>query len=757
MKLLEDLGLSQYTTVFEDEELTEPLLRSMSAEVLAASLAELGLEQAHEKLLCDALNGFMGAASGMPRDVDADTPGSPSPIEASGNIASASSAASTHTERSQRLRAAAESGRRLAQEALERDQRAAIAKAAADKEAAAQSSAAQLDQRRQQAEQMALRMEAKVRAAPLVPAKPTPSPTTRSIAPRQSPGSRISVSSPIQPSPSAEEARAQRIGEFKARRRAEKMERENLLAEMRADRAYRQARSGKVVANDVTAAPEAEVPLEDHATVVPASMTAEASETAEDILRARVARIHASLVAQGIPPNEAAPMALRQAIDNAVTDEPDAPPSSAPASMPFVLLPRSTGPRERASRLLVRMPDGDTLELPFCPQNTVEALVDFIAAHPSLMSSAEAVVERYALLNGAAFPPVELDELGNITLQDAGLQAGATLVLRRRGATVQKGSARPKASNTRAGKTAAGRGAVGKKPRTEMSSADGRIRGTLMGTYTFADEAFRRSGMVLLVVEATPAGEAVLEALQGELRFLTFGFRLPPRVARYGTNSSAGPTGMTAQDEVDFVLRWLLVQSPQLMIRAIVGHGLAADACYAYASRVGAAASSHGRCLVQICGDSSSTNASYPESWRVLSISGSNDETSPIGAETFHQRHALKGHKLRYVEGLRRTLDGHVNVVASSINDWLEGARRLTHDDSAMWSGPSGPESSAPKSTAQGSLSNRTGDGSQAIGSMARAIEIQEECLADDISVDERMLTWSEVKLRHYFENGGKL
>eukprot|EP00325_Prymnesiales_sp_UTEX-LB-985_P033744 CAMPEP_0174735118 /NCGR_PEP_ID=MMETSP1094-20130205/64437_1 /TAXON_ID=156173 /ORGANISM="Chrysochromulina brevifilum, Strain UTEX LB 985" /LENGTH=40 /DNA_ID= /DNA_START= /DNA_END= /DNA_ORIENTATION= len=39
---------------------------------------------------------------------------------------------------------------------------------------------------------------------------------------------------------------------------------------------------------------------------------------------------------------------------------------------------------------------------------------------------------------------------------------------------------------------------------------------------------------------------------------------------------------------------------------------------------------------------------------------------------------------------------------------------------------------------------------------MARAAEIQLECLADDIALDERMCTWSEQRLRDYFETGGE-
>lgn len=42
------------------------------------------------------------------------------------------------------------------------------------------------------------------------------------------------------------------------------------------------------------------------------------------------------------------------------------------------------------------------------------------------------------------------------------------------------------------------------------------------------------------------------------------------------------------------------------------------------------------------------------------------------------------------------------------------------------------------------------------VGSMARVLEIQEECLADDLPVHEKMASWSEAQLREYFESGGE-
>jgi hypothetical protein len=42
------------------------------------------------------------------------------------------------------------------------------------------------------------------------------------------------------------------------------------------------------------------------------------------------------------------------------------------------------------------------------------------------------------------------------------------------------------------------------------------------------------------------------------------------------------------------------------------------------------------------------------------------------------------------------------------------------------------------------------------VRTLSRAAEIQQECLADDIALDERMCAWSEQQLRKYFDSGGE-
>ena len=42
------------------------------------------------------------------------------------------------------------------------------------------------------------------------------------------------------------------------------------------------------------------------------------------------------------------------------------------------------------------------------------------------------------------------------------------------------------------------------------------------------------------------------------------------------------------------------------------------------------------------------------------------------------------------------------------------------------------------------------------MGSMERVRDLQAECMCDDLPVFESMTTWTEARLRLYFENGGE-
>lgn len=231
-------------------------------------------------------------------------------------------------------------------------------------------------------------------------------------------------------------------------------------------------------------------------------------------------------------------------------------------------------------------------------------------------------MRRYALLNRATFPPSEVEDDGG-TLASCGLQGGMALVLQLRGVGVTKGGAarrvkkhvpKPKAT-----------------PTSALALPGGRMAGVLSGSYTFADEAFRKAGMLVLVVEPTAAGDALLEALQPQLHFLSFGFRLPKHDAE-----GRGSTGASWRDDVHEALQWLQQQHPQLLIRGLVGHGGAADACVEYATRYGDGAACPTRHLVQIAGSHKSLKAvagGAAGAWRMLSIVGADDGTSIADAE----------------------------------------------------------------------------------------------------------------------------
>lgn len=76
---------------------------------------------------------------------------------------------------------------------------------------------------------------------------------------------------------------------------------------------------------------------------------------------------------------------------------------------------------------------------------------------------------------------------------------------------------------------------------------------------------------------------------------------------------------------------------------------------------------------------------SLPVGWRSLSVHGTLDGTSTTKAEMFHLRHKVEGHKLRVIEGASRAFVSEVATVAMTLNDWFEGARRLTSDDVSLW------------------------------------------------------------------------
>ena len=209
------------------------------------------------------------------------------------------------------------------------------------------------------------------------------------------------------------------------------------------------------------------------------------------------------------------------------------------------------------------------------------------------------------------------------------------------------------------------------------------------------------------------------------------------------------PSLSTWKDDVYQVLTWLMQQTPMLCIRALIGHGAAADACHAFACEYGAAASCPVRLLVALNGshELSAKKAEWPVGgWKMLSIVGDGDsKSSVIAAQSFHDRHESKGHKLRILAGANRALDDHIQAATTSINDWVEGARRLTGDDVGQWDASRGRPVAPPPVKPDG----------VPVGSMAAVRDIQAECFAEDVLVSDYMAKWSEERLRRYFEDGG--
>ena len=334
-------------------------------------------------------------------------------------------------------------------------------------------------------------------------------------------------------------------------------------------------------------------------------------------------------------------------------------------------------------------------------------------------------------------------------LEEVQLRGGSTLVLQRRDATLRKSEPRqrPKRRPPKAEQM----------PTSRLQVPGSRVSGILCGSYTFADEAFKRAGMLVLIVEPTAAGDAVLESLPPLLRFMSFAFRLPDTTADGRT-----PTLSSWRDDIYEVLHALRGQHPQLLIRALVGHGAAADAAHDYAATYGHAASCPSRLLVQLAGSHNSSKGWPSGGWRMLSLVGSADGSSLAAAELFHLRHRPAAEpsasKLRLLDGAERTFDGHMPIVAASINDWLEGARRLTGDDVARWSATGGPGASRahPVDPLHAATAAKPARDSPTVASMARARELQLEALADDLPISEHMLEWTEERLQAYFDSGGE-
>jgi pimeloyl-ACP methyl ester carboxylesterase len=229
------------------------------------------------------------------------------------------------------------------------------------------------------------------------------------------------------------------------------------------------------------------------------------------------------------------------------------------------------------------------------------------------------------------------------------------------------------------------------------------MQGRLSGSYNIVDSAWSKGGMLVLLHEGTAASRQFVHALQATLHFLSLAF-CPPSLQRASTGNTGPPTEggreakgnriiETAAEEVAIVFSFLRAQHPALFVRAVVGHGTAGDAALTYALRYGAAGACPVRRLVLIgaahgnLDDAPSAGGEADARWEMLSVHGTADlEVPHMRAQLCNSRHrAAGGHALRLIQGAAHDFAGDEARVAATINDWLEGVRRLNSEDRSAW------------------------------------------------------------------------
>ena len=303
-----------------------------------------------------------------------------------------------------------------------------------------------------------------------------------------------------------------------------------------------------------------------------------------------------------------------------------------------------------------------------------------------------------------------------------------------------------------------GRAGAPAVPMCSLALPGERLVGSLHGSYTFEDGPFSRRGILVVVTEpeAHDGGESARELLAGLqplLHFQSLGFVLPERQANGGR---ARPE--TWAEDICEILRFLHDSQTSLEVTGLVGHGRAGEACVLYAERrtaelaavdaAEAAAAASGApspmttaldqtlcachcghavtwhathccrlCEVQPgrhgpkCECRPATprprryevrrlcllNSTYEDAdgvplsakealaggWRMFSVHGTADTVAePLAAHVFHSLHRSTGrHQLRMLANVHHDIGKYVNLAASVVNDWLEGARRLTSID----------------------------------------------------------------------------
>jgi hypothetical protein len=230
------------------------------------------------------------------------------------------------------------------------------------------------------------------------------------------------------------------------------------------------------------------------------------------------------------------------------------------------------------------------------------------------------------------------------------------------------------------------------------------MQGRLSGSYNIVDSAWSKGGMLVVLHEGSDASRELMHTLQSSLHFLSLAFcPISLRQASAGNKGSLTATDLEASgnhlleaaaEEIAIVFGFLRAQHPALFVRAIVGHGAAGDAALTYAVRYGAAGACPVRRLVLIgaahgnLDDAPSAAGGFADSrWEMLSIHGTADVDVPhIRAQLYHSHHRAGGvHALRLIQGAGHDFTGDERLVAATINDWLEGVRRLNSDDRSAW------------------------------------------------------------------------
>lgn len=229
------------------------------------------------------------------------------------------------------------------------------------------------------------------------------------------------------------------------------------------------------------------------------------------------------------------------------------------------------------------------------------------------------------------------------------------------------------------------------------------MQGRLSGSYNIVDSAWSKAGMLVVLDEGSAASRQFMHTLQPTLHFLSLAF-CPTSLQQAGAGDKGSPGAdrgasknhliEAAAEEIAVVFGFLRAQHPALFVQAIIGHGAAGDAALTYAVRYGAAGACPVRRLVLVgaahgnLDDAPCAAGRDADSrWAMLSVHGTGDVRVPhMRAQLYHSHHRAAGvHALRMIQGAGHDFTGDEARVAATINDWLEGVRRLNSEDRSAW------------------------------------------------------------------------